>query len=114
MRTDGPGQSALLLLDVIEVLNSFQVTYAVVDALAVSFYGPVRASMDADAIISLGPDKLQEDFIAMKIFAGSPLDLEDASGVMKISRDKVNLTLLRELVQRFGKNELAKLKALLK
>ena len=186
MRTDGPGQSALLLLDVIEILNSFQVPYAVIGALAASFYGPVRASMDADAIVSLGPDKLQmeklmsefkksgcsvslrhgdtedpvagvinvrdhfsnrvdlltgihgmgkdifsrsvtaafmgskiqmigvEDFIAMKIFAGSPLDLDDAWGVIKISRDKVNFILLRELVQRFGKNELAKLESLLK
>ena len=53
MRTNGPGQSALLLLDVIGILNTLKIRYAVVGAFADSFYGVIRASMDADALISL-------------------------------------------------------------
>lgn len=57
MKATGPGQSALLLLDVVDVLNKLSVPYAIIGALAASFYGTVRASMDADAIISFPKDK---------------------------------------------------------
>ncbi len=57
MRTNRPGQSALLLLDVIDVLNTLKIHYAIVGAFAASFYGLVRASMDADALISLQGNK---------------------------------------------------------
>ena len=65
MRTSRSGESALLLLDVIEVLARQQVDYAVVGAMAASVHGVLRASMDADAVLSittqqLGP--LQERF----------------------------------------------------
>jgi len=57
MKSHGPGQSPLLLLDVIDILNKLNIPYAVVGALAASFYGTIRAGMDADAIISLRSDK---------------------------------------------------------
>ncbi len=57
MRTNGPGQSSLLLLDVIDILNTLKICYAIVGAFAASFYGVVRASMDADALISLQGNK---------------------------------------------------------
>ena len=57
MRSKGPGQSALLLLDVIDVLHKLHIPYAIVGAFAASFYGVVRASMDADAVISLEPNQ---------------------------------------------------------
>ena len=52
-RAKGPGESPLLLLDVIEILNRHQIPYAVIGALAASFYGVVRVSNDADAVVSL-------------------------------------------------------------
>lgn len=57
MRADSRGQAALLLLDVIDVLNRENIPYAVIGALAVSFYGIVRASLDADAVISIEKDE---------------------------------------------------------
>ena len=53
MKAKGPGQSALLLLDVISVLNRQRIPYAIIGAFAASFHGVVRASIDADAMISL-------------------------------------------------------------
>lgn len=53
MKAKGPGQSALLLLDVVNILNKRRIPYAVIGAFAASFHGVVRASMDADALISL-------------------------------------------------------------
>jgi predicted nucleotidyltransferase len=57
VRSTGVGQSALLLLDAIAVLTSERVDYAVIGAMAASIYGVVRASIDADAILSLGAQK---------------------------------------------------------
>jgi len=53
MRTQRAGQSALLLLDAIEVLTREQVGYAIVGAMAASVHGVIRASMDADALLSI-------------------------------------------------------------
>ena len=53
MKPTAPGQSAVLLLDVIESLEKLDIPYAVVGALAASFYGLIRASLDADAVLSL-------------------------------------------------------------
>ncbi len=186
MKATGPGQSALLLLDVITVLNKRQIPYAIIGAFAASFHGIVRASMDADALISLKAvqadvqaltgdlrkaglkpsyrkgdardpvgavvniedgfgnrvDLLMtirgmtdavfsraieaefmgtqirvvgiEDFIAMKIFAGGPKDLGDVSGALKVSYDRIDRTLLKKLVQPYGKTALATLESLLK
>jgi predicted nucleotidyltransferase len=184
MRATGPGQSALLLLDVIAVLDKFQVDYAVVGAMAASFYGPVRASLDADAIISFtGPTRLEdlerelkkagfntqlrrgdhddpisavlaaadehgnrvdlllglrgmeaaafaravevhfmnepvrvigiEDFIAMKVFAGSPKDIDDARNALAVSGQDLDADLLRKLARQYGRQELDILEQLL-
>jgi predicted nucleotidyltransferase len=53
MRAKRPGQSPLLLLDVIDVLARERVDYAVIGALAAAVYGSIRASTDADALVSL-------------------------------------------------------------
>ncbi|MDP2922809.1 MAG: hypothetical protein Q8O30_03700 [Candidatus Omnitrophota bacterium] len=185
MKAKNSGQSALLLLDVIDVLSKEKVPYAVIGAFAASFYGVIRGSIDADAIISLAASTLNaqdlvrvfhkyglpsdyregdiddslkgvikirdkygnrvdlitgikgmdedvfertvvvpflkhkiyliglEDFIAMKIFAGSPKDIEDASGALKVSRQSVNVVLLKKLTQKYGKRELKILESLL-
>lgn len=94
MKAKGRGQSALLLLDVINILLKEKVPYAVVGAFAASFYGVIRASMDAGAVISLTPTTLKERDLA-RIFNKSGLhsiyregDCDDPlSGVIKI-RDK--------------------------
>lgn len=186
MRSTGPGQSPLLLLDVIDILNKLNIPYAVVGALAASFYGTIRASMDADAIISFQSDEENsrallnelvktgfgatrtrgdihdpvagvinikdghsnrvdlltgirgmkadvfsravdaaflgskiriiglEDFIAMKVFAASSRDIEDAKNALKVSAEKINPTLLKKLVSNYGRDEANTLKKLLK
>ena len=185
MRTTAPGQSALLLLDVIDLLNKRHIPYAIIGAFAASFYGVVRASLDADAVISIRTPQdgnelcrdLQnlglsierrngdhddpsaaviniqdsfhnrvdlligirgmkeevfsraeearfmdslikmvslEDFIAMKIFAGSQKDISDVIGVLEVSSNKVNAGLLKELIVPYGKECVARLQALLK
>ena len=57
MRTDAPGQSALLMADVAEFLATRGVRYAVIGVMAAAVHGVVRASLDADAVMSL---KIQE------------------------------------------------------
>lgn len=181
MRAKGSGQSVLLLLDVIHVLNALHVPYAIVGAFAASFYGVVRASMDADAVISLHAspvsvsalqEKLHgagvksayrkgdigdpvggviavedrfhnkvdlllniqgmteaifsrtieagfmntrvrvvglEDFIAMKLFAGGPKDVQDAIGVLGVSSQRVRLPLLKQLARSYGKETVQRL-----
>ncbi|HET9107423.1 MAG TPA: hypothetical protein VFN79_09540 [Steroidobacteraceae bacterium] len=53
MRTTRAGQPALLLLDAVGVLAATKIPYAVIGAMAASIHGIVRASMDADAVLSL-------------------------------------------------------------
>ncbi len=53
MRATRSGQSTLLLLDAAEVLRAERVEYAVVGAMAGSIHGVVRATLDADAVLSL-------------------------------------------------------------
>jgi hypothetical protein len=60
MRARQPGESALLLLDVVEVLAGAGVPYAVVGAMAAAVHGAVRASLDADAVIGLPAHRLGE------------------------------------------------------
>jgi hypothetical protein len=57
VRATAPGQSALLLLDAIDVLAGLGVDYAVVGAMAAAVHGAVRASADADAVLSISPDR---------------------------------------------------------
>jgi len=185
MRTTAPGQSVLLLLDIIDNLNKRQIPYAIIGAFAASFYGMVRASLDADAVISVHSSQdavnlcldlrnkglivehrrgdhndpiaavinieddfhnrvdlligirgmakevfqrsqgaqfmgasikiiSQEDFIASKIFAGSPKDIEDVIGVLNVSGKKTDLVLLKKLTALYGPDCTKKLQALLK
>lgn len=58
MRTSRSGESALLLLDVVDVLAREQVDYAVIGAMAASVHGVLRASMDADAVLSITTQQL--------------------------------------------------------
>ncbi len=51
MRPDAAGQSALLMVDVAEVLAARGIPYAVIGAMAAAVHGVVRASLDADAVL---------------------------------------------------------------
>jgi hypothetical protein len=183
MRTRRAGESALLLLDVVDILAGQGIPYAVVGALAASIHGAVRASMDADAVVSLGPGEAKhlaqvfdaaqfhteltqgdledpipallrlsdgfgnrvdlliglrgmeteaftrtlevpfqgstlkfvgrEDFIAMKVFAGGPVDIADATRAIAAARGSLNVELLRRLAGRYGRDASASLERLL-
>jgi hypothetical protein len=58
MRTNKGGQSALLLLDVVEILRREKVNYAVIGAFALTVLGVVRATMDVDALLFAEPGRL--------------------------------------------------------
>lgn len=60
MRTRQAGESALLLLDAVDLLDRAGIPYAVVGAMAAAVHGVVRASMDADAVISLPTHRAAE------------------------------------------------------
>jgi hypothetical protein len=60
MRAARPGQSALLLLDVVEPLRSEQLDYVVIGAFALSVHGVVRASTDADALIQTSVSRMKQ------------------------------------------------------
>ena len=174
MRATGPSQPAPLLLDIFDILQELGIPHAIVGALAVSYYGVPRASVDADAAIWLegtgrnaadveialadagynvklsrgdtddpiaavlviedaygnAADLLMgvrgmdpeapgrcvssvlldtpirimgaEDLVAMKIFAGGPVDLVDIRGIFHVSGKSLNIDLLRKNVRRYG------------
>ena len=58
MRTKRAGQSALLLLDAVEILEREKVDYAVIGAFALSAHGVVRASTDVDVLVFATPKQL--------------------------------------------------------
>lgn len=60
MKVSGPGQSARLLLDVVAVLQKEGIDYAVIGAMAAAVHGVVRASIDADAVLSVTVQQLNE------------------------------------------------------
>lgn len=163
----------LLLLDVAAVLTRAKTRYAVIGAMAASVHGSVRATTDADALLSVTPAELgqlqkafrkagfetelrrgdaedpipallavtdrhgnrvdllaglhgmdpeafarsievpfqgeaihvigREDFIAMKCFAGGPLDIADAREALKFADERVDVDLLRQITRRFGR-----------
>lgn len=173
MSATGPGQSLLLLLDVVAILEKQGIEYGVVGALAASVYGTVRATTDADAVVSASRSKLaglekilrkaglmaelrrgdaddpipalfaitdqfgnrvdllsglrgldpdafertisvpfsgttlriigREDFIAMKCFAGGPLDIADAQEAIRAADRPIDLDLVRRVTRRFGR-----------
>lgn len=55
-----------------------------------------------------------EDLIAMKVFAGSPKDIQDVRGVLDISAGQINLPLLKKLTALYGSVYLKKLNKILK
>lgn len=183
MRSRGPGESILLLLDAVDVLKAQGIKYAVVGALAASVHGAVRGSVDADVLIAapvqeamsideafrragfesalsrgdpedaipavieltdafgnrvdalvglrgLDPQVFartvevpfhgstlefigREDFIAMKVFAGGPIDLQDAERAIAADPKTLDLKLVRQLAARFGREASVSLEALL-
>lgn len=183
MRSQGPGESALLLLDAVEVLESHRVPYAVVGALAASVHGAVRGSVDADVLISASVQEAtaidqafrsagfksdlsrgdphddipavieltdtfgnrvdvlvglrgldaqafsrtievpfhgstlhfigREDFIAMKVFAGGPIDLQDAERAVAANPKSLDVPLVRRLAAGFGGEASVKLESIL-
>ncbi|MGC1387998.1 MAG: hypothetical protein WA807_08345 [Steroidobacteraceae bacterium] len=60
MRTRRAGESALLLLDAVAIMVAEGIEYAVVGAMAASVHGVVRASLDADAVMSLAVHRLRD------------------------------------------------------
>ena len=182
MKANGPGQSAYLLLDVVAALTRQNIDYAVIGAMAASVHGVVRASLDADALLSSPVEQLKnlatefkdlgletdlrrgdvadpiaavlrvsdsfgnsvdlltglrgfpddafsrvirvsfhgtslriiglEDFIAMKLFAGGPLDIHDARRAIKAA-DLLDVALLTRLTHQYGPDVAASLQTLL-
>jgi hypothetical protein len=172
-RPQGPGESVLLLLQVVTLLEKEKIEYAVVGGIAAAVHGAIRATTDADVLLAVAPSRLtalekrikaaglgteirrgdpddpivamlvvsdryenrvellagirgmdpkaftrrqrvpfqgatlevigREDFIAMKCFAGGPLDLADARHVLKSPDVALDLDLLRRLTRRFGR-----------
>lgn len=183
MRTRRAGQSALLLLDAVDILKSEGIGYAVIGAMAASVHGVVRASLDADALLSvtvaqLGnlqqrfqsagfvtelrrgdaddpiaavlalSDSFQnrvdllvglrglesetfaraievtfhgatlrvvciEDFVAMKVFAGGPQDMNDARHALLSANNALDKELLLRLAARYGRATLEEIKKLI-
>jgi predicted nucleotidyltransferase len=172
MRTKASGESTLLLVDAVQVLGAAQVDYAIIGATAASVHGVIRASRDADALLSITASALPdlersfraagfktelrrgdmddpisavltlhdefenrvdllvgirgfdpqafsraidvpldgaplrfvglEDFVAMKLFAGSPQDVSDATIALEVATDLLDVNLLRQLSRRYG------------
>lgn len=73
MKARGPGQSALLLLDIVAVLEAADIRYAVIGAMAASIHGAIRATTDADALVSVTMPKLHR---LEKAFGASGLTTE--------------------------------------
>jgi predicted nucleotidyltransferase len=90
MRARGPGESARLLLDVVDVLTAHSIDYAVIGALAASLHGAGRASLDADLVVSASvmqgagiENALKESGLATEFRRGDP---EDAiPGLVRVS-----------------------------
>ena len=59
MRTRASGESTLLLLDAVQILRAEKVDYAIVGAMAASVHGVIRASRDADALLSISTSALK-------------------------------------------------------
>jgi hypothetical protein len=55
----------------------------------------------------------REDFIAMKVFAGGPMDLLDASRAISAAGPSLDLALLRRLANRYGRDASRSLERLL-
>jgi hypothetical protein len=60
MKARGPGQSPLLLLDVAAIMGKQGIDYVVIGAMAAAVHGSIRATTDADALVSVGVTKLKQ------------------------------------------------------
>lgn len=60
MRTQRAGQSALLFLDVVEILARESLDYLVIGAFALSAHALVRASSDVDALLFVSYPRLKQ------------------------------------------------------
>jgi hypothetical protein len=58
VRTKRAGQSALLLLDAVEILRREKINYVVIGAFALSAHAVVRASSDVDALLHISHARL--------------------------------------------------------
>ena len=73
MRTNKGGQSALLLLDVVDILRREKVNYAVIGAFALTVLGIVRATTVVDALLFAAPGRLAK---LEKVFKQAGFDTE--------------------------------------
>jgi hypothetical protein len=58
VRTQAPGQSSLLFLDVAGILAAQEISYALIGAMAAAVHGEVRGTTDADAVLSVPVPRL--------------------------------------------------------
>ncbi len=91
MRTQHAGQSALLFLDVVEILQRENVDYAVIGAFALSVLGTVRGTMDVDAVLYTSPRQManlqatfESDGFRTELRRGDP---DDPIPAMLVLRD---------------------------
>jgi hypothetical protein len=94
VRATGLGQSALLLLDAVDVLARERINYAVIGAMAASFHGVVRASVDADAVLSLVSKKASD---LEQLFIGAGFETE-----LRMGDPEDPIAALLQLTDRFG------------
>jgi predicted nucleotidyltransferase len=60
VRTHRAGQSALLFLDVVEILTRENLDYVIIGAFALSAHAVVRASRDVDALLCVSYSRLRK------------------------------------------------------
>ena len=54
----GPGESVLLLLQVVKLLEKEKIEYAVIGAIAAAVHGAIRATTDADVLLAITTSRL--------------------------------------------------------
>jgi hypothetical protein len=69
MNVSGPNQPAQLTLDIVGLLQSLGIPYAVVGAIGVSFYGIPRATTDGDAAVWLNGTGMSPQDVCVKLAA---------------------------------------------
>lgn len=74
--------------------------------LLIGLRGTSRGTFDRAIPVRLHAGELQvvglEDFVAMKAFAGGPIDLLDAQRALEIAGDGIDLALLRRIAGTYG------------